>query len=87
MDLMREIQKDFKFKKNKIEPPSMYLGARLELKLLNGQKVWTMCSRDYVKLAVTNIEEQLHKKHMRLSRKALTPMANDYVPELDLSLN
>ena len=82
-DLLKEIQRDFKFKKDKIDPPSMYLGARLELKLLNGQEVWTMCSRDYVKLAVTNIEGQLQKKHMRLPKKTLTPMSNDYIPELD----
>ena len=71
--LLKEIQKDFKFKKNKIEPPSMYLGARLELKTLNGQDSWEMCSKDYVKLAVPNIEEQLRSKHMRLPKKALTP--------------
>ena len=57
--LLEEIQKNFKLKKNKIEPPSMYLGARLELKTLNGKNVWTMYSKDYVKLAVSNIEGQI----------------------------
>ena len=83
--LLNEIQKDFKFKKNKIEPPSMYLGARLELKTLNGQSVWTMCSKDNVKLAVSNIEGQLQSKHMKLPKKTLTPMISDYIPELDTS--
>ncbi len=42
-ELMKEIQQDFKFKKNKIEPPSMYLGARQEEKMLNSCHIWTMC--------------------------------------------
>ena len=63
----------------------MYLGARLELKTLNGKNVWTMCSKDYVKFAVSNIEGQLQSKHMRLLKEALTPMNSDYIPELDTS--
>ena len=31
-ELMQEIQKDFRFKKDKIEPLKMYLGALLEKK-------------------------------------------------------
>ena len=81
--LMQEIQKDFKFKKDKIESPSIYLGARLERKLLNGKKTWTMCSRDYIKLAVSNIEGRLKEKRMRLPGKVSTPMDNNYIPELD----
>ena len=63
----------------------MYLGARLELKTLNGKDVWRMCSKDYMKLAVSNIEGQLQSKHMRLPKKALAPMNSDYIPELDTS--
>ena len=81
--LMKDIQRDFKFKKDKIKPPQMYLGARLEKKHLNGKEVWTMCSKDYVKLAINNIESQLKKKRMRLPSKAITPMDNSYIPELD----
>ena len=81
--LMETIQKDFKFKKNKIEPPSMYLGARLEMKVLNSKNIWTMYSKDYIKLAVTNIENQLKNKGMKLPGRALTPMDSGYIPELD----
>ena len=81
--LMKDIQKDFKFKKDKIEPPSMYLGARLEMKQLNGKRMWTMCSKDYVKLTVNNIENQLQKRRMKLPSKATTPMDHNYIPELD----
>lgn len=83
--LMQEIQRDFKFKKDKIEPPSIYLGARLERKKLNGNDVWTMCSKDYIKLAINNIEQRLKEKRLKLPGKALTPMENNYSPELDMS--
>ena len=81
--LMKDIQKDFKFKKDKVEPPQMYLGARLEKKQLNGKEVWTMCSKDYVKLAISNIEGRLKNKRMKLPSKAITPMDSSYIPELD----
>ena len=84
-ELMKEIQQDFKFKKNKIEPPSMYLGARLEEKMLNSCHIWTMCRKDYIKLAVENIERRLQGKGLKLPIKALTPMSNDYIPELENS--
>ena len=59
----------FKLKKDKIEPPEINLGARLELKNLNGKKMWTMCSRDYIKLAVENIESRLKNMGMKLPSK------------------
>ena len=84
-ELLQEIQKDFKFKKDKIEPPSMYLGARLERKSLNGKWMWTMCSRDYIKLSVTNIEERANKMGMKIPSKVTTPMINGYIPETDVT--
>ena len=69
--LMKEIQKDFRFKKDKIEPPKMYLGAYLEEKVLNGKNVWTMCSKDYVKLAVENIQERLKKDGKGLKQQGI----------------
>ncbi len=84
-ELVGEIKRDYKFKKDKIEPPGIHLGNRLELKSLNVHQTWTMCSKDYVKLAIANIEEQLKSKHMRLPGKALTPTSNAYAPELDVS--
>ena len=83
IELMQEIQRDFKLKKDKIEPPEIYLGARLELKNLNGKKMWTMCSRDYIKLAVENIESRLKNMGMKLPSKTTTPMVINYAPELD----
>ena len=56
---MKDIKKVFKFKKNLIHKLDMYLGIKLEEKQLNGRKVWTITSRDYMKLSIENIERQL----------------------------
>ena len=84
---MREIMQSFKFKKDLIEPPQIYLGARLEEKSLNGRKMWTMSSRDYVKAIIKNLEERLQKKGWKKlpSRNVKTPMEQSYTPELDPS--
>ena len=39
---MKDIGKAFKFKKNLIEKPDIYLGAKLEEKVLNGKSMWSM---------------------------------------------
>ena len=83
--LMKEIQKDFRFKKDKIGPPEIYFGAYLERKVLNGNDVWTKCSRDYVKMAVENIQAQLKRDGKGLTTRAVTPIINDYSPELNES--
>ena len=80
---MKEIQKSFKFKKYKIEPPEIYLGARLEEKKMNGKNIWTMASTDYVKAATMNLEDNLKKKNQKLPNKCKTPMTSNYSPELD----
>ena len=82
---MRLIAKDFKFKKDEIKPPEIYLGARLERKELHGQNMWTMTSVDYLKAAIKNLEERLEKKGKKLSTKTDVPMTQDYRPELDES--
>ena len=85
---LREIMSDFKFKKDAIEPPEIYLGARLQKKDLNGRQVWTMSSRDYTKAIIANLEERLMKKNpeAKLRSKGIkTPIATSYVPEFDMS--
>ena len=84
-DVMKEIQEKFKFKKNNISPPEIYLGGRLERKPLNGRNVWTLTSKDYVKAIINNIEIRLKQTGDKLSSKAITPMIQDYKPELDTS--
>jgi hypothetical protein len=80
---MQQIQKIRRLKNDRIAPPDFYLGARIEMKTLNGIKIWTMSSRDYIKAAVRNIEEALRKKNQKLPGRATTPMTSDYSPELD----
>ena len=84
-DVMAEIAEKFKFKKDKIAPPDIYLGGKLEEKQLGDRKVWTLTSKDYLKAAIQNLEERLRKMNMKLSNKAVTPMEKSYKPELDES--
>lgn len=85
LDVLKEVQKDFKLKKDKIETPDIYLGAKLEKKLLNGKEVWTMSSKDYCQYAIKNILERAMDYGIRLPSRFATPMDNSYVPELDAS--
>ena len=64
----------------------MYLGATLEEKELNGQSLWTMSSKQYIKTAVEIAEEGATKRGMKLSSRAITPMNGDYYPELDRTI-
>lgn len=83
---LKSIMEYFKFKKDKIEPPEFYLGARLERKPLNGGHVWTMTSKDYIKAIVKNLEERLEKKGMKLpNRHVNTPISPSFIPESDQS--
>ena len=44
------------FRKDKVKDPEFSLGAKLEAKILNGKRLWTMTSKDYINAAVSNIE-------------------------------
>ena len=80
---MLQIKEDMPFKKDRMEPPEFYLGAKLERKTLNGKTVWTMSSTEYVKNAIANVEEQLKRKRLKLPSRAVTPMKQNYYPEVD----
>ena len=66
---MLEIAASLRFKKDKIEPPDMYLGATLEEKELNGKSLWTMSSTKYIKTAVGIAEEGASKRGIKLSSR------------------
>ena len=51
-----EIAQKFNLKKDKIDPPEVYLGGRLAKKSLNGQYIWTMSSSDYIESITNNIK-------------------------------
>ena len=85
-ETMDGIQKKFKLKDDKIEEPSVYLGASLT-KMTNDNKdeCWAMSSDPYCQAAVKNVETTLAKKSLRLPSKCLTPSSNGYRPEMDVT--
>ena len=87
--LGKALMSEVKFKNDKVAPPDIYLGAKLEPMTLNGYECWSMGSTDYVKAAVANVKEKLAKEGRSLpGNKAFTPpMSNkhSYSPELDSS--
>ena len=58
----------------------------MEKKNLNGGKVWTMTSKDYIKAIIQNLEERLKKKGIKFPIKNVNvPISASYVPETDQS--
>ena len=85
--ILEDVQKTFKLKDDKIEPPEFYLGAKLQEKPINSLKCWTVTSQDYVKAAVRNVEEAIKGMGRRLPTTNIeTPMNNNYTPELDVTV-
>jgi Reverse transcriptase (RNA-dependent DNA polymerase) len=84
--ILEDVQRTFKLKNDKIEPPDFYLGAKLQEKVLNGIKCWTITSHDYVKAAVANIEESTRGTRWKIPPGNVhTPMNGTYTPELDVT--
>ena len=84
--LRKEIGKHFKLKEEYIGAPLQYLGGKLrQMEMQNGQECWAFGSTQYVREAVNNAEEYLGKKGEKLTAKVLTPLANKYCPEVDIS--
>lgn len=84
-ETIAEIQRYVKLKKNQIIPPDMYLGASIAKKSINGRDCWTMSSADYIKAAIENIEKEALKYNLKFAKKAITPIASGYIPEIDSS--
>ena len=81
---MKQIQTSFKLKEDKMEPPDVYLGATIaRMTLADGKTCWTMSPEQYVKSAVTNVEEDLAKHGKRLPSKCVTPFSSGYAPWLE----
>ena len=78
------IKKTFKLKNDKAEVPEMYLGAGItKVKTSSGQVCWSMTSDKYVASAVTNVENTLMEKGLRLPAKCNTPFITGYHPSED----
>jgi hypothetical protein len=66
---MSQIQENFKFKNNEIQPPETYLGATLKLKSIERTICWNMSSVKYVNAAITNVQEKLATRNTALPTK------------------
>ena len=84
-NVMDDIQSKFKLKNDKVEPPSIYLGAKLRIRYLNTYSCWTMSSYDYVQAAIKNVERKLLTRNKKLTPREPTPMSSGYRLELDTS--
>jgi hypothetical protein len=80
---MKGIQGTFKLKDDKIEKPTMYLGAQISQKVIGGVKCWTMSSEKYIKAAIANVKAKLDKSGQRLPTRCTTPLQSGYRPEVD----
>ena len=61
--LRKEIGKYFQLKEESIGPPTIYLGGNMrQVTVANGTKAWDFGSVQYVKTAVKNVEDYLHKQ-------------------------
>lgn len=74
-----------KYKNDKIEPPEMYLGARLQPKTVarTGQTVWSVSSHDYIKATIDAVKESIKSTRWKLLASTNTPMVASYRPEMD----
>ena len=83
---LMEIDKYFPLKPASIGPPKIYLGAKVtKVQLLNGIEAYAMSMSQYVQEAVRNVEDHLRKRDLALLKKAPTPIATNYSPELEAS--
>jgi hypothetical protein len=81
---MKLIQSKFKLKDDKMEPPDTYLGATIsKMDNAHGDPCWAMSSNQYCSALVTNVEEELQKKGLRLPSKCPSPFSHGYKLEMD----
>ena len=72
-----------KYKKGKIEPLEIYLGAKIFQ--LSGHLCWTISSTDCIKAVVQTVKDSVNKDkcQWKLPSKAPALMVSSFVPELD----
>jgi Reverse transcriptase (RNA-dependent DNA polymerase) len=85
-EILTRLNRFFLFKPDSIHPPDDYLGTKIKKTVLpNGIEAWGQSSSHYVQRAVETLEKWMELNQYKLVRKAPTPMATDYRPELDVS--
>ena len=81
---LQGIASKFKLKDDKMEEPTMYLGAEVSrMQNVDGDLCWAMSSDKYCDAMVKNVQDVLQKKGLRLPSKCITPLRSGYKPELD----
>ena len=87
-EILMKIDQHFTLKPGSIGVPKTYLGATVSKFRLpdNPEKErWALGSEQYVKEAVSNVEQWLHERDGKLKAKAPSVLPSGYRPELDVS--
>ncbi len=85
---MNTIATFYRLKEHSVAKPSVYLEAQIKEHRLpeNPSKImWSMSAERYLKEALRNLDNILLKEKKHLPTKVVTPLANKYRPELDVS--
>ena len=86
---MTRLSDTYKLKEGSVKEPETYLGADIsKYTVTRGSEVtncYSMSSDNYLKRALKVVEDELALVGKSLKRKAISPMASGYRPELDSS--
>jgi hypothetical protein len=77
LPIMQEIQDMVKFKNDKIEEPSNYLGARLQKKKINGIDCWSIMLKRLLTMLKKGFERKNGSYQRRLRRQWLRPSSHN----------
>jgi hypothetical protein len=85
---MNTLAQFYRLKEGSVGRPTQYLGAQIkEYHFTHDplQTSWSISADKYLKEAIQNIENELHKMGKQLPTKVNTPLSSNYRPELDVS--
>jgi hypothetical protein len=83
---LSHINKYFKLKDGSIQPPDIYLGAKIKKTALkNGGLCWGQSASGYLQETVQNVEAWLDEYDLKLPTRTGTPMSASYRLELDVT--
>ena len=90
--VMKGLKLKYILKTGIVKEPDFYLSAKISNHYIDGSSElekprWSMISEKYVKQIVINNEAVLSQINRILHKRASTPLASGYRPELDLSKN
>jgi hypothetical protein len=78
----------YHLKENRVVKPSVYLEAQIREHRLpdnTGKLMWNISAEIYLEEAACSLEAILLKEDKRLPTKVITPLLNNYHPEMDVS--